>query len=122
MNVLLGIGGSADSLLALEHTVERTAMTGDRLTIAILSEAESDQSLDELMETIEETLDRFDVTADVEVLSGQPGPTLTAHAEANDVDCIVIGGGKRSPMGKIALGDITEFVVLNADTTVTLIR
>lgn len=122
MNVLLGIGGAKDSLLALEETVERAAITGDQLTIAILSEAAVEHSIEGLMDTIQEVLDQFAVTAEIEVLSGTPGPSLTAHAEANDFDCIVIGGGKRSPMGKIALGEITEFVVLNADTTVKLIR
>jgi nucleotide-binding universal stress UspA family protein len=35
---------------------------------------------------------------------------------------VVIGGGEQSPMGKIRLGHIAEFVLLNSHVTVTLVR
>ncbi len=43
-------------------------------------------------------------------------------AESEEFDRIVLGGGGRSPLGKIQLGPIVEFVLLNAQTPVTLIR
>ena len=122
MNILLGIGGSPDSRLALEETVNRVALTGDRLTVAILTDAPSETPVSELEDLVSRTMDDHEIDFELVVLEGDPGPTLTAFAEDRHIDRIVIGGGKRSPMGKIALGDITEFVVLNADTTVTLVR
>lgn len=122
MDILLGIGGAPDSALALRETVERVAETGDRLTVAILAEARSKVATDELRARVEEAATEAAISLEVEVLEGDPGPALTERAEVGEFDRIVIGGGKRSPMGKISLGDITEFVVLNADTTVTLVR
>ncbi len=122
MEILLGIGGAADSTLALHETVDRVAETGDRLTVAILADAESGVDSEELRPLIEEATDDAGIAVDITVLEGDPGPALTDMAESGGFDRVVIGGGKRSPMGKISLGPITEFVVLNADTTVTLVR
>ena len=43
-------------------------------------------------------------------------------AERDGFDRIVLGGGERSTLGKIQLGSIVEFVLLNAQTPVTLVR
>jgi nucleotide-binding universal stress UspA family protein len=43
-------------------------------------------------------------------------------ADSEGFDRLVIPGGKRSPLGKIRLDDLIEFVLLNAETTVTLHR
>jgi len=54
-------------------------------------------------------------------LEGIPS-ALVNYAEQGEFDQLVIGGGTLSPMGKIQLGPITEFVLLNAPTTVKLVR
>ena len=122
MDILLGMGGSADSRLALRETVSALATVDDRLTVAILRDARSDTTVEELETLIETTASEAGLPVEIVVLDGNPGPALTDLAESDGYDQIVIGGGKRSPMGKISLGEITEFVVLNADTTVTLVR
>ena len=122
MDVVLGLGNAPDSGQALEETVSRTAKTGDALTIAILCDRTGTDPPQELRERVEETLDEYAIESRIVELEGEPGPALTTYAETEGFDRIVIGGGNRSPMGKIALGEVTEFVVLNADTSVTLIR
>jgi len=59
---------------------------------------------------------------DVRTLSGDPGSELLDVAEREGFDQIVLGGGQRSPMGKIKLGHIAEFVLLNSHVTVKLVR
>jgi nucleotide-binding universal stress UspA family protein len=122
MDVLLGIGGSDDSFRALERTVERARLAGDDLTIAILDNPESDREFDEIEPRVREVLDAEDVDADVRHLSGDPGSRLVDLAERESFDQLVLGGGQRSPMGKIQLGGIAEFVLLNSPVTVTLVR
>lgn len=119
MQVLLGIGGGDDAVLALEKTVERVEATDDVLTIAILEHPATDRSAVELLELVDSTVDD-DVA--VTHLDGAPGPALVEFAERGEFDRLVIGGGLRSPMGKISLGDVAEFVILNAPMSVTLIR
>lgn len=120
MHVVLGVGGAEDAFLALRETVRRTATTGDALTVAILNDIAEDP--DRLEREVEDTLAPHDITAKIIHLDGEAGPRLTEFADAQEFDRIVLGGGKRSPMGKITLGEVAEFVILNADTSVTLVR
>jgi nucleotide-binding universal stress UspA family protein len=122
MKVLLGIGGSEDSLRALEKAVDRAKEAGDELTIAIVENPESTREPSDLRERVDEVLDEAALEADVRQLSGHPGSQLLELAEREDYDRIVLGGGETSPLGKVQLGSIAEFVLLNAQTTVTLIR
>ncbi|WP_135854952.1 universal stress protein [Halorussus salinus] len=122
MNVLLGIGGSDDSFRALEETVDRAQAAGDDLTVVILENPESDRETGTIETRVFETLEEADFAAEVRHLSGDPGSQLVDLAEREGFDQVVLGGGQRSPMGKIKLGHIAEFVLLNSPVSVKLVR
>jgi nucleotide-binding universal stress UspA family protein len=124
MKVLLGIGGSDDSLRALERTVDRAVAADDDLVVAVLENPDSDRTPEEVADHVEAVLEDLEDDIDVEVrlVEGDPGSRLIDIAESEGFDRIVLGGGQTSPMGKITLGSIAEFVLLNAKTTVTLVR
>ncbi len=122
MKTLLGIGGSDDSLYALEKAIERAKQADDELTIAIVENPDASLTESEIRTRVTESLSAADFEADVRALSGHPGSQLIELAEREAFDRIVLGGGETSPLGKVQLGSIAEFVLLNARTTVTLIR
>jgi len=123
MNVLLGLGGSDESVKTLQRTIERTSEVGDDLTVVIVDKPESKRSQDEMYRQAREALAEAGLEdRPVEKLEGDPGSALVDYAEQGEFDQLVIGGGTLSPMGKIQLGPITEFVLLNAPTTVKLVR
>jgi nucleotide-binding universal stress UspA family protein len=122
MKTLLGIGGSDDSLYALEVAIDRAKEAGDDLTIAIVENPETSLTQAEIRDRATEALSDVDFDAEVTTLSGHPGSQLVELAERGSFDRIVLGGGETSPLGKVQLGEISEFVILNAQTTVTLIR
>ncbi|WP_251329314.1 universal stress protein [Haloplanus pelagicus] len=122
MKLLLGIGGSDDSLRALERAVSRVAQTGDELTVAVLRNPATETDPETIERRVRAVLDDADVTAPVRHLDGDPGSRLVELAEQEGFDRIVLGGGETSPMGKIKLGGIAEFVLLNSHVSVTLIR
>lgn len=122
MKVLLGVGGSADSLAALDRTVRRAQEAGDDVTVAVVENPESDREPDEVVSAVRSVLDDADVTADIRRVTGNPGSRLVEIAESEGFDEIVLGGGSQSPMGKIRLGHIAEFVLLNSHVSVTLVR
>lgn len=123
MNVLLGLGGSDESMKALRRTIERTQeVEDDDLTVAILEKPESKRSQDEMHEQAADLLAEAGIDAEIVRLDGDPGSAIVDYAEQGEFDQLVIGGGTLSPMGKIQLGPITEFVLLNAPTTVKLVR
>ncbi|WP_284010794.1 universal stress protein [Haloarcula pelagica] len=123
MKVLLGVGGSQLSYHALDETVQRANETGDDLTIAIFDNEEVDTDAAAIEQRVEETLAEAGFEAEIRHVEGDsPGSWLVGTAESEDFDRIVLGGGERSTQGKIQLGSIVEFVLLNAQTPVTLVR
>jgi len=122
MKVLLGIGGSGDSFRALDRTVERAAEAGDDLTVAVVENPDSEPSVEAVRERAEAVLRDSPVDAEVLTLEGHAGSRLVELAEQEGFDRLVLGGGEISPLGKVTLGEIAEFVILNANTSVTLIR
>lgn len=118
MQVLLGVWDEG-SLGALDAALERTRATGDELTVAVLEDA--DGADPDLATRVRERLDEADDVA-VRSLSGHPGSSLVDLAEREGFDRIALGGAARSPLGKVQLGAIVEFVVLNATVSVTLVR
>lgn len=122
MKVLLGMGGSEDSFRALRRTVERALEAGDRLTVAVVENPDSEPATEDVETRARETLAEAGLDADVRVIAGHPGSGLVQLAESEGFDVIVLGGGETSPLGKVTLGSIAEFVLLNAQTSVTLVR
>lgn len=122
MKVLLGMGGSDDSFRALRQTIARAQEAGDRLTVAVVENPDSEPAMGDVEARAREALADAGLEADVRVIAGHPGSGLVQLAEAEEFDVIVLGGGETSPLGKVSLGSIAEFVLLNAQTSVTLVR
>jgi nucleotide-binding universal stress UspA family protein len=127
MKVLLGVDGTDSSLRALEEVTERAAQTGDELTVGIADDPEADPTPGggtdaDLEQRVREIADRVGLDVQVRRLGGDLGSELVEVAQAGEFDRLVVGGGERSPMGKIELSPDTQFVLLNAGTSVTLVR
>jgi len=122
MKVLLGVGGSEDSLRALGETVERARVAGDDLTVAVVENPRADRTPAELEEHARSVVEDAGLDADVRRVEGDAGSRIVAIAEDGGFDQIALGGGKTSPMGKINLGSIAQFVLLNSHVSVKLVR
>lgn len=122
MRVLLGLAGGQESMRALEQTVERAAAAGDDLTIAIIEKEDMERPQDVVAADAREVARSHGLDAEVRIVTGHPGSALVDMAEREGFDELAIGGGTESPMGKIRLGPVTEFVLLNATMTVRLVR
>ncbi|MFP4632064.1 MAG: universal stress protein [Halobacteriota archaeon] len=122
MKKLLGVGGSQDSFTALERTLQRVRNTGDEVVVAVVDNPESTLSADEVEDRVRRALEDVELEAEVRRLEGHAGSGLLELAEAEGFDEIVLGGGRRSNMGKIRVGEIAEFVVLNSRVSVKLVR
>ena len=92
----------------------------DSITVAVYEGATA-VDLAELEARAGERLEAAGFEADIRRLEGNPGSQLV-HLAEDDFDQIVLGGGTISPMGKIRIGETIEFVLVNAQTTLTLVR
>lgn len=120
MKVLLGVGGGDDSRRALDRTVERTLEANDELTVGVFGS--HGKPIADVERTVQRRLEEVDLDVEIRRIDEHPASKLIEIAETEGFDQLVIGGGQRSPMGKIELGSITEFVLLNAQVTVRLER
>lgn len=122
MKKLLGIGGSEDSFRALDHAVERATVTGEALTVCIVENPATEIAPGAIEERVAGVLEDAPVAPEIRVVDGHPGAQLVEIAESEGFDEIVLGGGMRSPMGKIEVGNVAEYVVMNSRVTVKLVR
>lgn len=119
MNLIVGVDGSDLAMTALEGAADRVRETGGTLTVAIYGANGARESVES---AVRERLEELAVDASIEHLDGDAGGALVEHAERGGFDRIVLPGGERSPLGKIQFDSTVEFVLLNARTSVTLIR
>jgi nucleotide-binding universal stress UspA family protein len=119
MHVLFGLGPDESAVGAFGTAVERVAETGDDFTVAVFGDPGARESL---AAHAHERLAAAGVSAEVREVTSDPGSRIVELAESEGFDRIVLHGGERSPLGKIQIDSVTEFVLLNATTTVTLIR
>ncbi|MFC7073729.1 universal stress protein [Halovenus rubra] len=119
MRLIVGVDASERAMAGLEEVVSRARQAGDAITVAVY---DSSGSLAGAEATVRERLDTLDFDATVETLEDNPGSQLVELSESDGYDRIVLAGGQTSPLGKIQFDPVIEFVLLNAHTTVTLIR
>lgn len=119
MKVLLGLEETESGYRALDETLERAAEAGDDLTVAVYGE---DSDRGELVASVSERLSAEGLDAEIIDIEGPAGPALVELADHGEFDRLVIAGGERSPMGKIQLGGVAEFVLTNARISITLVR
>jgi nucleotide-binding universal stress UspA family protein len=66
----------------------------------------------------QETLEDAGIDTDLVETSGNPADTILDVAEERDVNCICVGGRRRSPAGKALFGSVAQSVILNAERPV----
>ncbi len=119
MHVLFALGPGESSLDAFETALGRATEAGDDLTVGVFGDT---ADRERLANRATDRLAEADLAADVRELDSDPAPRLVELAEREGVDRIALSAGQRSPLGKIQLDGVTEFVLLNATMSVTLIR
>ncbi|MFP8889202.1 universal stress protein [Natrialbaceae archaeon A-CW2] len=67
-----------------------------------------------------EIFDEHDVETTILDESGDTVADILQEADEFDVDAIVLGGRKRSPVGKAIFGSVTQSVILEADRPVVV--
>lgn len=122
MKLLLGISGNDRSISAIEWVFERAAALDDDLTVALVDRPGTDVDAEAAVERVRRRFEESGLDPDVRVLEGDPGGQLVALAERESFDQLVIPGGEKSPMGKIELDHLEEYVLLNCRTSVTIVR
>ena len=107
------------TVLHVHEEIDSTADEAGRSYIDELNE-----QLDEIHGTpsavtvVTDQLERAEVSVTVHEITGKVAPAILEIGEELDVDAILIGVRKRSPVGKVLFGSVTQAVILSADRPV----
>ena len=137
MNIVVGVTPRPESAIALDRAIEE-ALTGvARLHIVRIAGEDLSESpgkaqawLDRLSqirsegEQLVESLANQGVTAihHVEPVATDAATTLLKVARDVDADLIIIGIRRRSPVGKLVLGSVSQDILLRADCPVLVVK
>lgn len=99
----------------LERTsIERTGTVVDRDVLEAMAE--------DVASEIAQAAIEDDFPYEVAAFIGEPVEELTTFAEAHDVGYLVIGGRKRSPIGKLVFGSTAQSILLNYDRPIVSVK
>lgn len=130
MRIAVGFLQSDEGRAALDAAIDEAALRGASLLIVHSmrggerDEGETVAEHDRALATITADLDERGIEHDVRRFArgSSPAEDLLEAAEEFDVDLLVIGVRRRSPVGKLLLGSNTQDIVLRADCPVLAVK
>lgn len=128
-------------LVAVDHNEERARKQAEAITepplasdsiravvVHVAREVRSDeggpidmQEYSEMPESVLEVRDHLesaDIDTRIERRSGDPAEEILKVVQKEEADWVVVGGRKRSPVGKAIFGSVSQAVILKADCSV----
>jgi nucleotide-binding universal stress UspA family protein len=116
MHVVCGVRGTAASQAGLQRVLAGWLTGSDTATVLLLDADDQTEA------AAADAAAASAATVEVTPLSPRTGAALITAATEAEAEQIILAGGRRSPLGKIQLDRLTQYVVLNAPMTVTLVR
>src|SRR5690625_567165 len=135
--VLLAVDGSEYSMRAAEEALKVASMAKEcHITIVLVAEfskakkevihakgkEELELSRRKLLLPITEKLEDKSISYKVEILHGEPGPTIVKYANTGDFDLLVIGSRGLNVLQEMVLGSVSHKVMKRADCPVMVVK
>ncbi|MCD6324466.1 MAG: universal stress protein [Desulfurococcales archaeon] len=124
--VLVPVDGATSSLKALDIAVDYAKRYGSKITVLIVDDG-SIRNLDEVIDKVREKVRKAGILADVktsklDVFTNSTPSRVVQEAIDGAYDLIIISARGRSANPDINLGSVALSTVVNAPTSVLLIR
>lgn len=138
MRVLLPVDTGEERAIAAAEATASLPNASETVEVTILNVEKEIEVVDDASVRSEDWYDEDDYPPSVEkamaVLKdyniavekrrahGEPAKTIIKVANEINADRIIMAGRKQTPVGKVLFGSVTQSVLLNADTPVTVIN
>jgi nucleotide-binding universal stress UspA family protein len=130
VRILVGYVDSPEGRAALDRAIDEAKLRGAELIVVhSMRGGTREEAADALhyrdeLEGVERRLRQEGVAAEIRelVLGRSPSEDIVALAGEADVDLIVIGLRRRSPVGKLVLGSNAQDILLRAEAPVLAVK
>lgn len=135
--IVLASDGSEHSLRAAEHAIHLATLHPEaHIIICYVVDGETSKSdvlrnLDTIKMT-EKRLQKFapieqmaqvaNVSYDIKIMHGEPGPTLVSYVNSNDIDIVILGSRGLNVLQEFVLGSVSHKVAKRARCPVMIIK
>lgn len=106
------------TVLNVQEKVEVSRSEGGRISS---DDWYDEEDFPDSVTAVKEFLEDMGVTVNIRREHAEPAKTIIEVANEVDVDRIIMAGRKRSPVGKVLFGSVTQSVLLDADVAVTVV-
>jgi len=135
--ILIAVDGSEHSLRATEEAAKIASLANGSMVEVVLvaefSQAKKDvlhsQGKEELdlsrkqqLLPVEEKLKSYNLTYEIKILHGEPGPTIIKHTNESEFDLAVIGSRGLNTLQEMVLGSVSHKVVKRVDCPVLIVK
>lgn len=113
-----------DAEIVLLHVFEenRYPAIAERLNLPAATDPDLIAARVASVQRIENRLEGADLSVTVRGAVGERGQSILETADAVDADRIIVGGRKRTPIGKAVFGSTAQEVMLHAACPTTFVR
>ncbi|ALC82161.1 universal stress protein [Bacillus gobiensis] len=134
--ILLAVDGSEHSSRATDHAIALSLVTGAEIELIYVldySKAKSEvlhsgnslqlkNERQQRLKKAEEKLQKNDVSYQITMKHGEPGPTIVEHANRNNVDIVIIGSRGLNSLQEMVLGSVSHKVAKRASCPVLIVK
>ncbi|MFB6157498.1 MAG: universal stress protein [Haloferacaceae archaeon] len=120
MTVLAAIDGEEGSERVVSRGHELATAFDEDLVVFHAKQTEDGEVAERVARDVAESALDDPASATVVGRRGNPAERVLKEADERDVDYIVLGPPRRTPMGKMLLGSVAQLVILNTDRSVVI--
>lgn len=135
-HIVLAADGSDNALRAAKHAVALAKFGNAKVEIVYVADfkkakyevihAESNEALDyerrQKVRPVEDLLVAENISYDVKILHGEPGPTIVEYVNAHPVDLVIIGSRGLNSLQEMVLGSVSHKVVKRVKAPVLVVK
>jgi nucleotide-binding universal stress UspA family protein len=112
--------GNENAIVTVLYVIDGATSKSDVLSEGSREAIEAKRKL--RLQNTEEILQNNNITYDIQVLKGEPGPTIVHHANKNSYDLVVIGSRGLNTFQEMVLGSVSHKVAKRVQCPVMIVK